>query len=56
MAVLSDKPTKHQMPEKRAFNKAIRERNSGLLKPNCTIGGHTHKDSLMHTRAGMELD
>ena len=28
MAVLSDKPTKHQMPEKRAFNKAIRERHS----------------------------
>ena len=28
----------------------------GLLKPNCRIGGHTHKDSLMHARAGMELD
>ena len=21
-----------------------------------TVGGHTHKDSLMHARAGMELD
>ena len=32
------------------------EHSPGLLKPNCRIGGHTHKDSLMHARAGMELD
>ena len=32
------------------------EYTPGLLKPNCRIGGHTHKDSLMHARAGMELD
>ena len=32
------------------------EHSPGLLKPNCRIGGHTHKDSLMYARAGMELD
>ena len=32
------------------------EHSPGLLKPNCRIGGHTHKDSLTHARAGMELD
>jgi len=32
------------------------QHSQGLLKPNCGIGGHTHKDSLMHARAGMELD
>ena len=32
------------------------EHGQGLLKPNCRIGCHTHKDSLMHARAGMELD
>ena len=32
------------------------QHSQGLLKPNCGIGGHTHKDSLMHARADMELD
>ena len=32
------------------------QHSPGLLKPNCRIGCHTHKDSLMHARAGMELD
>ena len=26
------------------------EHSPGLLKPNCRIGGHTHKDSLTHAR------
>ena len=29
------------------------QHSQGLLKPNCRIGGHTHKDSLMHARASI---
>ena len=32
------------------------EHSPGLLKPNCRIEDHTHKDSLMQACAGMELD
>ena len=32
------------------------ENNPRLLKPNCRIGGHTHKNSLMHAGASIELD
>jgi hypothetical protein len=32
------------------------QHSPGLLKPNCRIGGHTHKDGLMYARASMGLD
>ena len=29
------------------------QHSQGLLKPNCRIGGHTHKDGLMYARASI---